>query len=91
MTCPEASASDHAPGLVARFVDKHPEIQVDVSPGHGALDLNRREAEIAIRATKAAPASAFGRKICPFRFALYSSRDYLAAAPERPLAEYPFC
>ena len=24
---------------------------IDVSPGHGAADLNRREAEIAIRAT----------------------------------------
>jgi DNA-binding transcriptional LysR family regulator len=91
MTCPEAFASEHAPGLVARFVKKHPEIQVDVSPGHGALDLNRREAEIAIRATKVPPESTFGRKICPFRFALYSSPDYLAAAPERPLAEHPFC
>jgi DNA-binding transcriptional LysR family regulator len=91
ITCPEAFASEHAPGLVARFVGMHPEIKVDVSPGHGALDLNRREAEIAIRATKAPPESTFGRKICPFRFALYSSPDYLAAAPDRPLAEHPFC
>jgi DNA-binding transcriptional LysR family regulator len=72
-------------------VSKHPEIQVDVSPGHGALDLNRREAEIAIRATRAPPESAFGRTISPFRFALYSSPGFLESAPERPLAEHAFC
>ena len=91
LTCPEAFAGEHIPGLVARFVAMHPEIRVDVSPGHGAADLNRREAEIAIRATKAPPEASFGRKICPFRFALYSSPDYVETAPERPLTEYPFC
>ena len=91
ITCPEAFASDHAPGLVARFVKQHPEVRIDVTPGHGALDLNRREAEIAIRATKAPPDTAFGRKICPFRFAVYASPDYLKSAPEQPLAEHPVC
>jgi DNA-binding transcriptional LysR family regulator len=91
VTCPEAFASEHAPGIVARFVAKHPDIQVDISPGHGALDLNRREAEIAIRATKSPPEASFGRKICPFRFALYSTEEYLENAPERPLSEHPFC
>ena len=91
VTCPDAFASEHAPGFMARFMAQHPGIQVDVTPGHGAVDLNRREAEIAIRATKAAPEAAFGRKICPFRFALYSSPAYMESAPERPLAEHPFC
>lgn len=91
VTCPEAFASDHMPNLAARFVEQHPDIRIDVSPGHGAADLNKREAEIAIRATKGPPESAFGRKICPFRFALYSSPDYIDAAPDLPLAEHPFC
>ncbi|MCW3782319.1 LysR family transcriptional regulator [Defluviimonas salinarum] len=91
ITCPEAFAEDHAPGLVARFLAHHPDIQIDVTPGHGALDLNRREAEIAIRATRAPPETSFGRKICAFRFALYATESYLASAPDRPLAEHPFC
>lgn len=91
LTCPEAFAEEHAPGLVAKFIRQHPGIQVDVSPGHSALDLSRREAEIAIRATRAPPESTFGRAICPFRFALYTSPGYLASAPERPVAEHPFC
>ena len=91
VTCPEAFASEHAPGIVARFIAMHPDIQVDISPGHGAVDLNRREAEIAIRATKSAPETSFGRKICPFRFALYSTKKYLEKAPEAKMSKHPFC
>lgn len=91
VTCPEAFASDHMPRLAARFVELHPEVRIDVSAGHGAVDLNRREAEIAIRATRSPPETAFGRKICPFRFAFYSSPGHIEAAPELPLAEHPFC
>ena len=91
VTCPEAFASDHMPGLAARFVGLHPEIQIEVSPGHGAVDLNKREAEVAIRATRKPPETSFGRKICPFRFALYGSESYLEAFPDKPLAEHAFC
>ena len=91
VTCPEAFASDHMPGLAARFVGLHPEIQIEVSPGHGAVDLNKREAEVAIRATRKPPETSFGRKICPFRFALYGSAPYLEAYPDTPLGEHAFC
>lgn len=91
ITCPEAFAEEHAPALVAKFLDLHPDVRIDVTPGHGALDLNRREAEIAIRATRAAPDTAFGRKICPFRFAVYASPSYVETAPELPLADHPMC
>ena len=91
VTCPEAFASDHMPELAARFIAEHPEIRIDVSPGHGAMDLNKREAEIAIRATKSAPDSAFGRKICAFRFALYATESYMEANSDLPLAEHPYC
>lgn len=91
ITCPEAFASDHMPGLAARFTRLHPDIQVDVSPGHGAVDLNKREAEVAIRATKKPPDTAYGRKICSFRFALFASPQYMETAPELPLADHPYC
>jgi DNA-binding transcriptional LysR family regulator len=91
ITCPEAFAEDHAPGLAARFLAEHPDIRIDVTPGHGAMDLNKREAEVAIRATRKPPDTAFGRKICPFRFALYASPAYLAATEGVPIAEHAFC
>lgn len=91
VTCPEAFAEEHAPGIVARFCARHPEIRVDLSPGHGAVDLNRREAEVAIRATRAPPENSFGRKICDFRFAFFGSPEYLAATEGQPLASRRFC
>jgi len=91
ITCPEAFAEEHGPSLAARFLAEHPDIRIDVTPGHGAVDLNKREAEVAIRATRKPPDRAFGRKICAFRFALYASPGYLAQAPDLPLAEHPMC
>lgn len=91
VTCPEAMAIDLMPGLVAKFRSIYPDVLVDVSPGQAAVDLNRREAEIAVRATKAAPESAFGRKICAFRFALYAAPHYFASVKDTPIDEQNFC
>lgn len=91
LTTPEAFAEDLAPAIIARFVAEHPEIQVDLSPGHGNVDLGKREAEVAVRATRSPPEASFGKKICDFRFALYASEAYLETAGDRPLAEHDWC
>jgi DNA-binding transcriptional LysR family regulator len=92
VTCPEAFAEEHAPAIIARFCDRHPEIRVDLAPGHGAVDLSRREAEVAIRATRSPPETSYGRKICDFRFALFASPDYLASvAKTAALSDHRFC
>lgn len=91
VTCPEAFAEEHAPGIVARFCRAHPGIGIDLAPGHGAVDLNRREAEVAIRATRSPPEASYGRRICDFRFALYASPAYLAEAASRPFHQHRFC
>ncbi|MDU8942711.1 LysR family transcriptional regulator [Ovoidimarina sediminis] len=91
VTCPEAFAEEHAPGIIASFCAAYPEIQVDLSPGHGAVDLNRREAEVAIRATKAPPEASFGRRIGDFRFAFYATPAYLEATAGQPFAAHRLC
>lgn len=91
VTCPEVFAEDHAPGIVARFCAEHPEIKIDLAPSHGAVDLNRREAEVAIRATRSAPEASFGRRICDFRFAMFASGSYIAAHPEPDPSQQTFC
>jgi len=91
ITCPDSMANEIAPGLVERFLDRHPDIRIDVSHGYDAADLSRREAEIAIRATASPPESSFGRRIAPFRFAIYAAERYLERAPETTLAEHRFC
>ena len=91
LTSPEAFAEDLAPAILASFYESHPDIQVDLSPGHGAVDLAKREAEVAIRATRQPPEASFGKKICNFRFALYAAEDYLEKHNDLPLADQKWC
>jgi len=91
VTCPEALGEEHAPAIIARFCAGHPEIAIDLVPGHGAVDLNKREAELAIRATKSPPEASYGRKVCDFGVALFASPDYLAGQAKTPLSEQRFC
>lgn len=89
LTSMETFANEIAPGILARFAQAYPEIYVDLSPGVGAVDLSRREAEVAVRATRKPPDTSFGRRICDFRFAAYGTPDYLAAAdPGMPLSQH---
>ncbi|WP_413719280.1 LysR family transcriptional regulator [Silicimonas sp. MF1-12-2] len=91
LTCPEAFAEDLAPGIVRRFRAEHPEIRIDLSPGHAAVDMARREAEVAIRATRTPPEASFGKKIGDFRFALYAASSYLERAGTRTLDAHDWC
>lgn len=91
VTCPEIIAETMAPGIVSRFLAEHADIQVDVSPGQQAVDMSRREAEIAIRATQQPPETSFGKRISDFRFAVYGTQDYMERAGERALEDYEFC
>jgi DNA-binding transcriptional LysR family regulator len=91
VSCPEAFSEELAPGIMARFCSKHPEIKIDLAPGHGAVDLGKREAEVSIRATRSPPESYHGRRICDFRFALFASPAYLAENRGLSLADHQFC
>lgn len=88
LTSPEAFAEDLAPAMIARFNKDHPEIKVDLTPGHSAVDMAKREAEVAIRATRMPPDTAFGKKICNFRFAIYAARGYLQQHPGLSLTDH---
>ncbi|MGJ8583794.1 MAG: LysR family transcriptional regulator [Marinosulfonomonas sp.] len=91
VTCPEAFAEEYAPAIIASFCEEHSGIQVDLTPGHGALDLNKREAEIAIRATKTPPETSFGKKVSDFRFAMYGREDYVKKAAGLPTQDRRYC
>ncbi len=90
VSCPEYFAEEYAPAIMARFQRRHPDIQIDLAPGHGAVDLNRREAEVVVRATRSPPDSAYGRNICDFRLGFYATRRYMEQNGDKPLAEHLF-
>lgn len=87
VTAPEGMTSQFLPALLADFCRQHPEVTIELAGGNTAFDLARREADVAIRATKKPPDASLGRKICDFRFANYSSSKYLKQNTDKPLHE----
>jgi DNA-binding transcriptional LysR family regulator len=87
VTAPEGITTQITPKIFAEFCRHNPGVSIEMSAGNFALDLSRREADIAIRATPKPPDTSLGRKICDFRFAMYSSPQYLKQNGEKPLSE----
>ena len=91
VTAPEGFAVTVAPRLFKGFLLQHPDVSIEMTGGVADLDLGRREADIAIRATPAPPDTSLGRKVCDFRFCLYASAEYAANNADTPLAERDWC
>lgn len=65
------------PPIIAGIRDKHPGIEVEVLVTNEASDLERREADIAIRGFRPTGPDLFARKVKDGAAHLYGSRDYL--------------
>jgi len=87
ITAPDHLSTDHLPAWLAEFHARHPRVRIELAEGIAAFDLARREADLAVRATRKPPDESFGRKLADFRFASYATPAYLRAAGDRPLAE----
>lgn len=90
LTAPQMLTSTLLPPMLADFRRAHPGVTLECIAGHDYLDLRRRQADLAIRATKNPPGDHLGKRICDFRFGYYASEDYLAQHGDRPLAEQDF-
>ncbi|MEK9968741.1 MAG: LysR family transcriptional regulator [Ferrovibrio sp.] len=77
-TSPMLASLFLAPRLV-ELQRRHPEIRVALSGNNRVVDLNRREADIALRLAKPAEAGLIARRMGSIGFGLYASPDYLAA------------
>lgn len=88
VTAPDGICTVHLPPLLAQFHRLHPLVAIELMEGNAALDLSRREADVAIRATRKPPDDSLGRKVCDFRFAAYATPSHLRAAGTRALADY---
>lgn len=91
VTSPEGMAVRMMPSLLAAFAREHPGVSVELVGGSLAVDLSRREADIAIRATSKPPGSGFGRKIGAFRVGLYAAPEYARRHAAVPLGERDWC
>ena len=91
VTAPEGFTVNYAPALFNEFLKKHPDVSIEIIGGSSAVDLSRREADIAIRATAKPPDTSVGRKVCDFRFAAYATPTYAKKHKDVPLNEQRWC
>lgn len=91
VTAMEGFASYLAPKMIAGFCKQHPQVSVEVLANLSALDLSRREADLAIRATRKPPDTSLGKRVCDFRFAVYAAPQYIEKNSHVPFAEMDWC
>jgi len=65
--------------ICARFRRVYPEICIELVTGHQVLDLSRRDADVAIRASASPPENLYGRRISGIGFCPYASKEYLVS------------
>lgn len=88
ITCSESLAYRILNDLLSEFRARHEGITLELLVDNRQLDLLRREADIAIRATRPVEGDLFGRQIAETAWALYASPAYLAGRP--PVTGAPF-
>jgi DNA-binding transcriptional LysR family regulator len=71
---------------VVRFREAHPGVEIELVIENRQLDLTRREADLAFRATRPTQGDLFGRKLADVAWAVYGAETYLATrdAPAAP-------
>lgn len=81
VTASETMAFGMLAAQIAAFRAVHPGILVELLVDNRVFDLSRREADIALRATRPTHGDLFGRKLADIRWCFYGSKDYLKAHP----------
>jgi len=78
LTTTEGLAVEWLPGALAEFHRDHPRIDVEVIVRNTALNLLRREADIAVRLGRPRQQELVARRVSEMALGLYASRAYLA-------------
>ncbi len=77
VTCSETLAARVLMPFIAGFRSQHPGILVDLIVENRMIDMARREADVALRATRPSQGDLFGRKIADVQWSLFASPAYL--------------
>jgi DNA-binding transcriptional LysR family regulator len=78
LTCPEPTVPRIvATGLLDRFHERYPGLQVEFVTSDRYLDLSSGEADVAFRSGEPVDDTLVGRKICDSVWAIYASKSYV--------------
>lgn len=76
VTASETLAYRVLPPQIARFRAAHPGIDVELAIDNRVLDLQRREADVALRVRRPTDPDLYGRRLATVAWAIYAARDY---------------
>lgn len=71
VTAPATLVTDLLMPMLGRFRARYPEVQLDLVVSEEALNLSRRDADVALRATRAPPPNLVGRRVGTVAWAVY--------------------
>jgi DNA-binding transcriptional LysR family regulator len=89
VTTVEVIGQRFLPSILAQFRAQNPGVVIDLILSERALNLSRRDADVALRVTNDPPETLVGRRICTLRWAVYCRRD-LADSWSGPVDSAPF-
>jgi len=75
------------PAVLKDFLALHPQIEVEIDVSSRSVDLTRREADLALRASNAPPDDLIGRQVGELRYAVYGARGQSPASSIAALAD----
>lgn len=78
------------PAVLNDFLAVHPEIEVEIDVSSRAVDLTRREADLALRASNAPAEDLIGRQVGELRYAVYGQRGQQRVSSLAALADLPW-
>lgn len=76
ITAPNNIAYRYLPRYLTAFNEIYPDIRIELLISNLEVNMNNRQADIAVRATFAAPEHLVGRKVRAFKWSVYSSKTY---------------
>jgi DNA-binding transcriptional LysR family regulator len=74
--------------VFAEFRKAHPQIALEIAIANQFFTLSRRDADVAIRPSTAAPEDLIAHRIAEVATAIYAAPSYLAASKRRALSEH---
>ncbi len=87
LTCPDTFLDWIVPELLAEFSRLYPKITIELRADQEHLDLARREADVALRATNSPPDYLIGKRLGQMGWRFYGASQWLGLAETLPAAE----
>lgn len=77
VTAPDLLAYGILMPMLGRFTELYPDIAISLNASYEIADLNKREADVAVRITEAPPGHLVGRRVATYAMAVYATPAYL--------------